>query len=68
MSSAVYLWKTFRAQAEQHSVVSQKVFGFSPESVFAFVTGTIKWPRLPRYGSILAVNLPIVLQNWKQYL
>jgi hypothetical protein len=37
MSSAVYLWKTFRAQAEQHSGVSQKVFGFSPESVFAFI-------------------------------
>src|ERR1039457_1487832 len=37
MSSAVYLWKTFRAQAEQHSGVSQKVFGFSPESVFAFL-------------------------------
>ena len=35
MSSAVYLWKTFRAQAEQHSGVSQTVFGFSPESVFA---------------------------------
>jgi hypothetical protein len=35
MSSAVYLWKTFRAQAEQHSGGSQKVFGFSPESVFA---------------------------------
>jgi hypothetical protein len=35
MSSAVYLWKTFRVQAEQHSGVSQKVFGFSPESVFA---------------------------------
>jgi len=35
MSSAVYLWKTFRAQAEQHSGVSQKVFGFSPESMFA---------------------------------
>src|ERR1035437_2530538 len=27
--------ETFRAQAEQHSGVSQKVFGFSPESVFA---------------------------------
>src|SRR5260370_28144943 len=37
MSSAVYLWKTFRAQAEQDSGVSQKVFGFSPESVFAFI-------------------------------
>jgi len=37
MSSAVYLWKTFRAQAEQHSGASQKVFGFSPESVFAFI-------------------------------
>jgi hypothetical protein len=37
MSSAVYLWKTFRAQAEQHSGVSQNVFGFSPESVFAFI-------------------------------
>jgi hypothetical protein len=37
MSSAVYLWKTFRAQAEQHSGVSQKVFGFIPESVFAFI-------------------------------
>jgi hypothetical protein len=35
MSSAVYRWKTFRAQAEQDSGVSQKVFGFSPESVFA---------------------------------
>jgi hypothetical protein len=35
MSSAVYLWKTFRPQAEQHSGVSQKVFGFRPESVFA---------------------------------
>jgi hypothetical protein len=29
------------------------------------VTGTIKWPRRPRYGSILAVTLPIGLQNWK---
>jgi hypothetical protein len=37
MSSAVYLWKTFRAQAEQHSGASQKVFGFSQESVFAFI-------------------------------
>jgi hypothetical protein len=37
MSSAVYLWNTFRTQAEQHSGVSQKVFGFSPESVFAFL-------------------------------
>src|SRR5260370_2561300 len=37
MSSAVYLWKTFRAQAEQDSGVSPKVFGFSPESVFAFI-------------------------------
>jgi hypothetical protein len=37
MSSAVYLWKTFRAQAEQDSGVSQKVFGFSPEFVFAFI-------------------------------
>jgi hypothetical protein len=37
MSSAVYLWKMFRAQAEQHSGVSQKVFGFIPESVFAFI-------------------------------
>jgi hypothetical protein len=37
MSSDVYLWKTFRAQAEQHSGVSQKGFGFSPESVFAFI-------------------------------
>src|ERR1035437_3591837 len=27
--------ETFLAQAEQHSGVSQKVFGFSPESVFA---------------------------------
>jgi hypothetical protein len=30
------LWKTFRAEAEQHSGVGQKVFGFSPEFVFAF--------------------------------
>jgi hypothetical protein len=37
MSGAVYLWKMFRAQAEQHSGVSQKVFGFIPESVFAFI-------------------------------
>jgi hypothetical protein len=37
MSSAVYRWKTFRAQAEQHSGVSQKVFGFSPKSLFAFI-------------------------------
>src|ERR1017187_6909015 len=36
MSSAVYLWKTFREQAEQHSGVGQKVFGFVPESVFGF--------------------------------
>src|ERR1017187_5174393 len=36
MSSAVYLWKTFREQAEQHSGVGQKVFGFVPESVFSF--------------------------------
>ena len=42
MSSAVYLWKTFRAQAEQHSGVSQKVFGFSPESMFAFARNAVR--------------------------
>jgi hypothetical protein len=31
-----YLWKTLRAQAERHSGIGQKVFGFSPEFVFAF--------------------------------
>jgi hypothetical protein len=31
-----YLWKTFRAEAEQDSGVGQKVFGFGPEFVFAF--------------------------------
>jgi len=31
-----YLWKAFRAEAEQRSGIGQKVFGFSPEFVFAF--------------------------------
>jgi hypothetical protein len=36
MSSGATCGKTFRDQAEQHSGVGQKVFGFSPESMFAF--------------------------------
>src|SRR5664279_5492846 len=32
----LYLWKTFRGQAEQHSGAGQKVFGFTPEFVFGF--------------------------------
>jgi hypothetical protein len=36
MSSGAYLWKSFRAQAEQHSGIDRKVFGLRPEFVFAF--------------------------------
>jgi len=66
MSSAVYLWKTFRAQAEQHSGASQKVFGFSPESVFAFIpeccSESARNPVRLHPGTLF--GLPRNTQNW----
>jgi hypothetical protein len=36
MSSAVALWKSFRAHRENHSGFQAKLFAFPPESMFAF--------------------------------
>jgi hypothetical protein len=37
LSSAVSLWKSFRAQAERDSGIGLKLFGFIAESVFTFI-------------------------------
>ncbi len=37
MSSAAGLWKLFRDQAERHSGVGLKLFGFMAESVFTII-------------------------------
>jgi hypothetical protein len=37
MSSAAGLWKIFRDQAERHSGIGLKLFGFIAESVFTII-------------------------------
>jgi hypothetical protein len=52
LSSAAGLWKLFRDQAERHSGIGLKLFGFIAESVFTITPGTA-FGIIPEWRSAL---------------